>query len=455
MHDARPISLDDAFKRGAERIVPLDAGTATAVEAVIDGLVYYGARPGTEPDSERAADAAAGAQFPRAVRRLVKLILLRTRDGAKTVSETQFAQASDAVVELTAGVGGAPEPEDGERGEGGARFTVDDAARSLSYLLEYEGLEDMDAAVRLETHGDRGWALHWKPVSSEAAHVGLLDPVYHALDRRALDEHPLIAFERAACIWWFARWSMPSPESPERALAWKIREWEWSLADRRSIATSRTVLSMACDVGFLESLGPRARRMARSAMRSRVGAFVVRDRSGSDVAIVDAATHERLTLHEHDLTREHKPGTVIVGRLYPFGEKKFLRSPGAFVFERHASPTAEQLLERAQSFVRMHFPLAVALEAAVSQATLGVPLAQPNDVPAATSEADARQQLRTLSTAMEHGGVLELQTAGHAVWLQATDEPRGWRIFGWDADLPLADNVAQLLEIAGLGKGGA
>ncbi|MFI5311562.1 MAG: hypothetical protein ACHQQ3_10035 [Gemmatimonadales bacterium] len=438
--------MDDAA--GAEeRIIALDELATTAVGALLQGLMLYGAQHAAAPESHIARGPLFDENFHEAVQELAQLVLRRAKHGANAERNAQVAGSANVVLELTASA---------ERASGRdasltdpEHFTAGDALRSVSHLLEYTALEELDAAVRLESKGTEGWLLHWKSLTSEAAHVGLLESMYLALDRKSL-EHPFIAAERAASLWWFSRNGPLVPETREGARAWKMREHEWSLADRKSIATGKTVLEMACEAGFEATLGPRSRRMVRSAKSSMVGIFVVGEKSGGEFRIEDLLRQELLTLREHDLTLAYGPGTLIVGRLYPFGPKRYLRSPAAFVLDTSAVPSRAELVSRAEALVRDGCPLGVALEAAVVEVVTQPGAQLPHGVPAAGSGAEARQQLDALQSSMHEVGAFALPDAVGVRWLEPTEPPTRWKVFGWNADVVMADWVDQLRAVAGI-----
>ena len=123
----------------------------------------------------------------------------------------------------------------------------------------------------------------------------------------------MLALERAACRWWFDEESPPAESPPERRMARRTREREWSLTERESFATGMTVLEIACAVGVVKALPPHARRMAESARRSRLGVFAVRELSGTCTTLEDVAQHERVTMREHEPGSAMTQGTVISG----------------------------------------------------------------------------------------------------------------------------------------------
>src|SRR5579862_5087214 len=376
-----------------DRTIALDEVATTAVTVLLRGLMLYGTERSSAPERHAPVAFPFDPDFHEAVRELARLILRRARDGSG-VDDGQVAAVADVVLRMTA------DAESTTAREGWvtdpAHFTAGDAMRSVSHLLEYMALEEFDAAVYLEPNDGTEWSLHWRPLTTEAAHMGLLESMYLALDRRSL-EHPLVAFERAACLWWFSRNGITSPATGDGARAWKMREHEWSLADRNTTSTGKTILAMAREVGFEDGLGPRSRRMVHAADASLTGIFVVREQSGEEFTVEDLVRRERLTLREHDRDRPpHAPGTLIVGRLYPFGPKRYLRSPGALVFGPRAVATAD-ILDKAGTFVRAGVPLAVAIESAVAMVVEpGVRL--PRDVPAFASPAEAQEQLDALES---------------------------------------------------------
>lgn len=432
---------------GYETTIP-DAACAAAIEALLAAVTLESSDILSERKARRPNLAPDGHAYADNVYRLIRLILRRLLGAPGAVSDGDIEGACERVNQRTssalAALAARRDPEATRQAlEEGAPYAVE----ALSTMMDQRAADEVDASVLLERNEEGvGLVFRWKRITPEEKFLEPLVFLLHALHRHA-QTAPVTAFERTACEWWFG---LESEQGPERLLLRRRREREWSLMDRKSFAVDQTVLKMARATGFLDTLPQRVRRLAKSARRSRTGVFVVREQSGRDVTLEDAEARELVMLREHDATRMHEAGAVIVGRLYPYKDGWYLRSPAAFVFDGASVPASEQLVEWIAGLERERFPRAVAIEAVVTQHILVPWLELPHTVAPAGSREEARRALDAVRAGMEHAGMFKHPLADGALWLEPSGDKGRCTIFGWEADLPLAHWVESLLELAGI-----
>jgi hypothetical protein len=429
---------------GYETTTP-DAACAAAIDTLLMAVALESADHLEEQKSPRPKLAPQDRSYVKDMKRLMRLLARRMLSGAGMVRDSDLAGARERVTKWTKTALAAQHDHEAtkQRVTEGAPY----ALLVLSTMLDGDATEALGASVRIERDQDgAGMVLRWKRLTPEAVHLEPLGMLLHCLHSLA-QEAALTALERTACEWWFG---LESEQSPERSLTRKWREREWSLLDRKCFATHETMFEMARATRHLKTLPPRAQRLAESVGKSRTGVFVVRERSGADVTLEDVGRHERVMMREHDRTRADEVGAVIVGRLYPYKDECYLRSPSAFVFDAALSRPPELLAEGTDLLVRERFPRAVALEVVVTQYILAPLLELPNKVPAAGSREEARRTLDALRAAMEDAGMFEHPLSEGALWLEPSGDKGRCTIFGFEADLPLAHWVESLLEVAGI-----
>jgi hypothetical protein len=433
---------------GYETLTP-DAACDAALNTLVVGMTFETVDTLAKQKGKAGRIAPQSREYGEDMRRLTLLLLRRVTEGASAVNDGDLAQASGAVN------GWMMKVIEGRRDRkalmkevrSGAPYSV----LTLSHVLDHAAMLEFGASVRVEpAKRGKGFVLRWKRLTPEATQLGLLPHVLHGLHDHA-QESPLIALEVTASEWWFKRWCAKKESDDERREARKIRQREWSLIDRKSFALDYTVLEMCHETRFLGIFSPKARRMAESARRSRLGVFVARERSGADVMLEDVGEHERMMLRDHDPARPTEPGTLILGRLYPWDDERYLRSPGAFVLEGKSVPPPEKFVEWAGILLRERVPLAVALESVVTSIR-DRKFAAPRDVAPAGSREEARKTLDALRAAMERTGMFTNPDSDGALWLESTGEKAHWTIFGWEADLAMANWVEDLMTVAGIAQ---
>ena len=282
----------------------------------------------------------------------------------------------------------APQPSRTER-----KAAFEDAA----FLVREVGLEEFDVSCDLEAGADGTSELLTCPVPPETAHVELLEFVINRAEGIGGEEDPLLAAERDASLWEFSRWSVAPPPGRRSSdigeFARHVREQEYSLADRMTIALGTSVMQELADLEGFAELYPRQHRLAVALTTSVVGVFECVALDGNRATLRSVRDGSTYLMHEHMEPVEYSTGWVAAGRLLPFDGALHLRSPG-MVF----APAGDLDLARAAAnnvgTLEGTLPPALALEAFISTAMLGV------DVPRAMkpmrSKADARELLAEL-----------------------------------------------------------
>lgn len=273
------------------------------------------------------------------------------------------------------------------------------AFEEAAELVRELGLEEFDVSCHLEPVGDGSYELRSFEVSPENAHVELLEFLFNRAEGVAEFEDPLLTMERDASAWEFSRWSVAAPPgraSPDVAtFARHVREQEYSLADRPTVALGRSVIGdLAADEQFGE-LFPRQHRMAVALRASIVDVFECVAVDGNRVTLRSIRDGSTYVVYEHLEPVQYSTGWVGAGRLLPFDGALHLRSPG-MLFARADDLDLVRAAANDMGALERVLPPALALEAFISAAMLGV------NVPRATkpmrSRADARQLLSELQT---------------------------------------------------------
>jgi hypothetical protein len=272
------------------------------------------------------------------------------------------------------------------------KAALDDAA----LLVREVGLEEFDVSCDLEAVGNGAYELVTAPVSPESAHVQLLEFLINRAEGVALED-ALLATERDASAWEFSRWSVAPPpgmvSSDVATFARHVREQEYSLVDRPTIALGASVIEELADDETFAELFPRQHRMAASLVASVVGVFECVALDGNRATLRSIRDGSTYVVHEHMEPVEYGMGWVGAGRLLPFEGALHLRSPG-MVF----APARDLELARAAAndvgALDATLPPALALEAFISAAMLGVNV--PREMKPMRSKAEARELLSEL-----------------------------------------------------------
>ena len=239
------------------------------------------------------------------------------------------------------------------------------------------------------------------PLSTAAAHVGLLESLFDRMEARITD-NPLATIERGASAWWFARFRPANPIEGDEFAA-SVREQEWSFVERPTLGLDEPFLDdLVEDENAIAELPPRQRHMARQLAESVPGIWQVRERTGEDVVYDSAVDGSEHRIREHGET-EYGAGAVVIGRLIPFGDGTWLRSPGAVVNANPAPEWTRALADVMKEAVEKDLPPSILLEAALTRSMTGERVPRP--VPPARSASEARKILKELMPVLLEAGL--------------------------------------------------
>lgn len=229
------------------------------------------------------------------------------------------------------------------------------------------------------------------PLSPAAAHVALLANLFDRMEA-SIAGNPLMVLERGASEWWFERWRPAKPITGDEFAA-GVREQEWTFIERPTLALDTPFLdALVADEEALEELPPRQRHMARQLMGSVLGIWQVRERTGDDAMYVSAVDVTEWPVKEHDPAIEYGEGAVVIGRLIPFGDGTWLRSPSTVVTPEPTPEWTRALAAVMKRSAEADIAPAILLEAALTRTMTGEET--PRSVPPARSASEARQLLK-------------------------------------------------------------
>lgn len=268
----------------------------------------------------------------------------------------------ERVAELAREYGLEPVPLDGYAPDG-------DALGRVSAMLREQAMEHHDAQTLLGTHQSGDTVLITSPVTVEQAHVWLLGPLYEKVESWVLED-PLFTLERRAAAWWLSRWRSARP-LPGDDFARGVREQEFALVDRPLLGADAPAVEHMVDEGLLRRIGGRQMRMARGLIESVAGVWTVESRAGARAVFVDPLDGTRLEVREHATAGDNPYGAgfIALGRLIPFGDGTWLRSPGTYMmsYGKRSGELAGTLAEGLRQ--QVHTPAPAFLEATVHTLT--------------------------------------------------------------------------------------
>lgn len=226
------------------------------------------------------------------------------------------------------------------------------------YVLRVRSLEYHGSVLALARDGRQLVALN-APSTVAQTHVWLLQPLYERVEAWVAED-ARTAREREASRWWFSRWRAPRPFRGDE-FARGVREQEFSLVARPYACLGVSPLEYVVEDDLLGDAGPRERHVARCLAHSMVGAWRVEARNGDDVTLRHPLEGTRLRVREHAPVEQYGAGAVILGRLIPFGDGTWLRSPGALIVGGQEGPDfARRLAEGVEKGSEEMYPEAAA-----------------------------------------------------------------------------------------------
>jgi hypothetical protein len=278
-----------------------------------------------------------------------------------------------------------------------------DVLGDVTATLRDAALEWADHEMLLGTHPEDGLVLIASPVTAAQAHVWTLGPMYERIEKWVAGDD-LWIMERRAAHWWFERWTPPG-RMEEHLFARGVREQEFALVDRPFLALDdRTAIEHLADTEELDDFPPKQRHMATKLLESEVGVWEVVERQGVD-AVLRAPLDGRLfRVREHAPEEHYGAGSLALGRLIPFGDGTWLRSPGAVFFVAD-SPFQARALAEALGPGTGDLPDVVKIEMLISTLAAGRKLRLPREVRPAPSAADAGDILEEMQELMLEAGL--------------------------------------------------
>ncbi|HEX8454172.1 MAG TPA: hypothetical protein VF647_18940 [Longimicrobium sp.] len=385
----------------------------------------------------------AGQAFALASRLVARV---RRVEGAPTDAELRMAalEMSEAA-HAAADRGGVELPESLEQ-------LTEDQILDAERLIQEAALEDHTHDAYLALEGDTETILLVaSPVSTAAAHVALIEVLFDRVEG-SIQGDPLAEVERAAALWWFRRWRPAKPVVDDEFPA-GVREQEWSLVDHASLATGLSPMAeMVQDEEGFATIPPRQRLMARNLLQSVTGIWHVRERTGDEVVFVSVVDGGESTVIERGTEEEaaYGPGAVVIGRLIPFTDGTWLRSPGSITVPVPPAEWTRALAEAVKESAELEVPRAIFLEAVLTRTMTREQVPRP--VPPARSATEARELLARLNTIFLEAGIA--QVVDPATLPPELREQMPTEFVYQALDVILADWVEALGNMARKGTGG-
>ena len=322
--------------------------------------------------------------------------------------------------------------------------TKDDLGRTTAALRE-QALEHHDAELFVAEHESGAHVLLAAPVTEQQAHVWLLGPLYEKVEAW-LQEDPVTSLERDACAWWFSRWRGSRPlEGDEFPRG--VREQEFALSDREMCILGASPLDHLVEEGRLRSIGPRQQHLAAQMAASEVGVWIVQARTEDRAVFASPLDGRRYEVREHASLdgNSYGPGYIALGRLIPFGDGTWLRSPGAFLmrYGSDSSALARSLAEGLHS-KRGDLPLAPALELAAH--TLAGIRNLPRSGPPAPTPDHAAEYGRAVTELLSEAGIARPVDPASARAARLAAENPDTNILEYAVDIVLGEYMGALFQ---------
>ena len=342
-----------------------------------------------------------------------------------------------------------------------ARLRVNRARRAMALadvaeIVREMGLEHHDLDCILGTREDGTETIAAVPVAPPAAHVYLMGRLFERADQFMGSDHAL-SMERSASAWYFARWSSGSIETDEATTEFPrmVREQEWSLVSRDTLGLAEPVIASFVDDGDLTGedddsiyLPPRQRHLAAALLRSTVGIFEVIDVGGRIMTLRDLSTEAVYRVYEHNEDMAPVAGLLLLGRIIPFDDDVWVRSPGAVVLAP-ADDTDLGALASMLEQLSEELPTPIALEGLISTIVYGAEV--PVAIRPAATIVEAQAALVEVGEVLVDLGLLEDDLPGDGppdalaeVDMAALDA------VGLGIDEPMAEWIGALMEQAAL-----
>jgi len=416
--------------------IPLtgDAGDAFVAIAALLEAEYLDVDPDTD---------FAGQAFALASRLVARV---RRAEGAPTDAELRMA-----ALELSEAAHAAADRAGVELPEALEQLS-EEQLLDAEQILHEAALEEHSHDAYLALEGDTETILLVaSPVPTAAAHVALIEVLFDRVEG-SIQGDPLAEVERAAALWWFRRWRPAKPAVDDEFPA-SVREQEWSLVDHTSPATGLSPLAefVQDEEGFA-TIPPRQRLLARNLLESVTGMWHVRERTGDEAVFVSVVDGSESTVIEHGGVEDaYGPGAVVLGRLIPFTDGTWLRSPGSVAVPAPSAEWTRALTEAVKDSVELEVPRAILLEAVLTRTMTREEV--PRSVPPARSASEAREILARLNSIFLEAGIA--QVVDPATLPPELREKMPTEFVSQALDIILADWVQALGNMARKGTGGA
>jgi hypothetical protein len=317
--------------------------------------------------------------------------------------------------------------------------------------LRQAALEYADHEMLLGTHPEDGLVLALTPVTAAQAHVWTLGPMYERIEKWVVGDD-LRLMERGAAHWWFERWTPPG-RMEEHLFARGVREQEFALVDRPFLALDdSTAIEHLADTGELDGFPPKQRHLAMQLLESEAGVWEVVERHGAD-AVLRAPLDGRLfQVREHAPEEHYGAGLLALGRLIPFGDGTWLRSPGAVFFPAD-SPRQARAFAEALGPQTGDLPDVVKIEMLISTLAAGARVKLPRELRPAASAADAAEILEGMQELMLAAGLTrEVTREELPPDVDRSRLPDGGPFFIHDVDVVVADWLTELGKLVRKGQ---
>jgi hypothetical protein len=316
-------------------------------------------------------------------------------------------------------------------------------------VIRNAALEYTDHEMLLGTHAEEGLVLAASPVTRAQAYVWTLGPLYERLEAWVQGDE-LLALERMAAHWWFTRYT-PERRKQDHEFARGVREQEFSLVARPCMALDgQSVLEFLAEDDDLDEFPPKRRHMAMQLLESEVGFWEVAERDGADAVFRSPLDGARYRVVEHAPDQRYDPGMIVAGRLIPFGDGTWLRSPGAIVFSA-TDPGQARLLAGALGGHTGNLPPEAKVEMVIT--TLAGRTRLPRSVLPAPGTREAREMLERLAELMrETGFTEELAADDLPPDLDLSLLPPGGTVVNYQVDAVLGEWMTALSALARKGE---
>jgi hypothetical protein len=431
---AGPGAGSPAGARLEPRTIPLEGGLARAVYALAAGFQFR-MTDWPDPVDEEWPVYESGVLLARGIVDAALGVPAAPDDAA-------LARAADAHAERVAELARERHPHpfsmDGYQPD-------DDALGLTSGALREQALEHHDAEILIGTLAGGEHVLVAGPVSVQQAHVWLLGPLYEKVEAW-VEEDPVTLLERGASAWWFSRWRGPRPMKGDE-FASGVREQEFTLVDRSLCITDESPVEHLVNEGLLRGIGPRQQHMAAQLIHSELGVWTVESRTEDRAVFVSPLDGTRYEVREHASIGDtgYGPGFIALGRLIPFGDGTWLRSPGTFLMS-YGEPGAAmaRTLAHGLQTQRGDLPLAAAVEFSMHRLT-GV-IKQPRAVPPAPTPDDAAEAGRTVTLLLREAGIARPIDPTSAQGARLAAQHPGTEILEYDVDVVLGEYMSALVQ---------